>query len=63
MGSDSESQGSPVGLTILDMCDRLQDILINDGFDDLVVLASGEPVTRVWVEFIDGQRRVVLYGD
>ena len=61
MDSDAESQGPP-SLTILSLCDRLQDILINDGFDDLVVTCNDQPVTTVWVIVGEepGERKVVL---
>lgn len=62
MDSDAESSGSPE-LTILSLTDKLQDILINDGFDDLVVTgADHKPITTVWVvsDGTDERRRVVL---
>lgn len=57
MGSNVESNR----LTILSLCDRLQELLINDDMIDLpVVLGDLVGVTNVWVENVPGIGRVVV---
>lgn len=61
MDSDAESPWAHA-LTLLELCDRLQDLLINNDMKDLPVMFRDDaPVTDAWVtEFNPGERVVWL---
>lgn len=59
MGCGSQRKGP--NMTILELCDRLQDILANSGMVDWEVVVEGDrKITIVRLESFEGGQKVVI---
>lgn len=56
MGSNSESARKSEPLTVLSLCDRLQDLLVENGMEDA-------PITFVWYDLDDRVEDPMLDSD